>query len=191
MTVERISVAQLRAKLEVREPLQLLDVRSAPEYATGHVPGAFNIPMEQLESRLADLNDKPVVVICQSGRRAEIAAQWLTANWKVNVLEGGTNAWTAAGFGVVTCTPCRWALERQVRFAAGIILLAATLASLLVHPYWIFLAMFVGAGLTFAGLTNICGMALLLARMPWNRSLKTNSTQRSKAQPDCCREHPA
>ena len=60
-------------------------------------------------------------------------------------------------------------LERQVRIAAGLLVLVAVTLGWLVHPAFLGLAAFVGAGLVFAGVTDTCGMGLLLARMPWNR----------------------
>ena len=79
-----------------------------------------------------------------------------------------TDAWLAAGKDVVR-GKAGMDLERQVRIAAGALVLVGTLLSLFVHPALIGLAIFVGAGLVFAGISNFCGMGLLLARMPWNR----------------------
>jgi rhodanese-related sulfurtransferase len=153
---------------------QLIDVRSNAEFAVGHIPGAMNVPMEQVETRLADIGTGPVALVCEAGTRARIVAGWLARRQEVCVLEGGTAAWRNAGQPLVSCASCRWTLERQVRFAAGLIVLVATLLSVFVNVTWVYLAMFVGAGLTFAGATNICGMALLLARMPWNRERKSS-----------------
>ena len=152
---------------------KLIDVRSAGEFAIGHIPGAINVPLEQVEARTADIGEGPILMICEAGTRAAIAAGWLEGRQKVSVLEGGTTAWRKAGLPLVACAPSRWALERQVRLAAGAIVLAATVLAVTVNPKWVYLAMFVGAGLTFAGVTNICGMAVLLARMPWNKDSKT------------------
>ena len=114
---------------QLSRPAQLIDVRSGSEFASGHIPGAVNIPMDQIEARLDDLRPGvPIVLICQTGRRARMTAA-------VDRLEG-----------------------RQ-RTAA----LAFT-----VDANWLFLSAFVGLGLTFAGLTNICPMAEILAKMPWN-----------------------
>jgi hypothetical protein len=85
----------------------------------------------------------------------------------------------------MTCAPCRWTLERQVRLAAGLIVLIATLLAVLVNLNWVYLAMFVGAGLTFAGATNICGMAVVLARMPWNRDGKPGAADVTSASAQC------
>ena len=152
---------------------RLIDVRSEAEFAVGHIPGAINVPLEQVEARIADIGDAPIVMICEAGTRAAIAAGWLEGQHAVSVLQGGTAAWRKAGLPLVACAPSRWALERQVRLAAGVIVLAATVLAVTVNPKWVYLAMFVGAGLTFAGATNICGMAVVLARMPWNKSSKT------------------
>jgi len=155
---------------------KLIDVRSSAEFATGHIPGAVNVPMEQVEARTADIGSGPVVLICEAGTRASIVAGWLAAKQPVSVLAGGTAAWRKSAFPLVACAPCRWTLERQVRLAAGSIVLLATILTVLVSPRWLYLAMFIGAGLTFAGATNICGMAVVLARMPWNRGAKPGTS---------------
>jgi rhodanese-related sulfurtransferase len=154
---------------------KLIDVRSAAEFAVGHIPGAINVPMEQVEARTADLGSGPLVMICEAGTRAAIVAGWFERRRPVSVLAGGTAAWRKAGLPLVWCAPCRWTLERQVRLAAGLMVLVASLLAVTVNSRWIYLAMFVGAGLTFAGATNICGMAVLLARMPWNRDGKSKA----------------
>src|SRR5262249_49046533 len=87
----------------------------------------------------------------------------------LTVLEGGTAAWMREGFPIVKSVRTRWSLERQVRLGAGLIVLAASFLALISNPHWLFLAAFVGAGLTFAGLTDFCPMAEFLQRMPWNR----------------------
>ncbi len=163
-----LTAQSLHRMLSGVSPPGILDVRSAAEFATGHVPGAVNIPMEQVETRLADVPAGPLVVVCESGKRAEIVAGWLGDDTRLTLLDGGTKAWRDGGYPVVTCAPCRWTLERQVRLIAGLLVLAATVMSVLLNVKWVYLAMLVGGGLTFAGATNICGMAILLAKMPWN-----------------------
>lgn len=151
---------------------QFVDVRSATEYASGHIPGAVNLPMEQIEARLEDLLPSvPIVLVCQAGKRARMVAGLLEpCRRDVSILEGGTSAWRAAGHPLVVSTASRWSLERQVRLAAGLLILTALLLSKTVHPYWLGLAAFVGLGLTFAGITDLCLMAALLLRLPWNRT---------------------
>jgi rhodanese-related sulfurtransferase len=150
---------------------QLIDVRSPSEFAAGHIPQAINIPMDQIEARLADLQpDVPLILVCQKGQRAEMTARLLApCEREIAVLRGGTNAWIECGFPLVTNTKTRWSLERQVRFGAGFLVSAGILLSRLASPAWLFLAAFVGLGLMFAGLTDLCPMAIALRYMPWNR----------------------
>lgn len=164
MTVQQIRQKQGR--------FQLVDVRSASEFASGHIPGTVNVPMEQAEKRVADFDlDSQVVLVCKSGTRAEIVRRLLASKIpNVSVLEGGTDAWTQDGFPLVQSQKTRWSLERQVRLGAGVLILASVGLAVWVNPLWLGFTAFVGAGLTFAGATDICGMGLLLARLPWNRS---------------------
>lgn len=166
-----ITISELQTQIADHADLQLVDVRSAGEYAAGHVPGAINIPLEQLAARRADLKTGPVAILCQSGRRAQMACDQLREiRPDLMKVEGGTQAWAASGHPLVSSTSSAWALERQVRLIAGILVLAGTILATVSAPGWIYLAMFVGAGLTFAGATNVCAMASLLAVMPWNRT---------------------
>lgn len=150
--------------------VQLVDVRSPDEYAGGHAARAINVPLDELEARLDDLGDR-VAILCNSGNRASMACELLADHHgNVMLVEGGLEAWSKSGMPVTEPTRgTRWSLERQVRLGAGLMVLAGTLLSLAVNPAWIYLAVFVGAGLTFAGLTNLCLMAGLLAKLPWNR----------------------
>jgi rhodanese-related sulfurtransferase len=148
-----------------------IDVRSANEYAAGHIPGAVNIPLEQLEARVDDIPaDGPLLLICKAGTRARIASGLLPDAFQKVVLEGGTDAWINAGFPVVQNRPTRWSLERQVRLAAGLLVLAGVLLAFCLDPRWVYFVGLIGAGLTFAGLTDFCPMGLLLASLPWNRA---------------------
>lgn len=159
---------EIRTLLAGSGRFQFIDVREFPEYASVHVPGVQLLPLAQLKDRMGELDPAmPVVVICKSGKRAEKAAQILDAHGfkQVTIVEGGTDAWVAAGLPVERSEKAPWALERQVRLSAGVLVLLG-----LFIPPWPWLSAFVGAGLVFAGITNTCGMAMLLARMPWNRS---------------------
>jgi rhodanese-related sulfurtransferase len=166
-----VSVAAL--KDEIRDGLRprMVDVRTPTEYASGHIPCAMNIPMDQFDSRRKDLPLKDgIVLICKGGSRAQIVAGWIAEDAKVRVLQGGTDAWVRDGLETIASVKSRWSLERQVRLGAGLLVLAGTgLAASGVHAA-IWLAMFVGAGLTFAGATDICMMGILLAKMPWNQA---------------------
>ena len=164
-----VSVSELRSQPSP-QPL-LVDVRSGSEFAAGHIPGAVNIPMNQIEARLADLGSNlPVVLICQGGKRAQMTARLLEpCQRQVTVLEGGTKAWIDSGFPVVTSVKTRWSLERQVRLGAGLLALTGAILALTVTPLWVLLCGFVGLGLTLAGVTDICAMGIMLEKMPWNK----------------------
>jgi len=163
-----LSVSQLRNRAS--GVALLVDVRSSSEFASGHIPGAINIPMEEIEARLDDLDvNLPIVLICQSGKRARMSSSLLEpCQRQITVLEGGTQAWIRAGFPVVASVRTRWSLERQVRLGAGLLVLAGVILALTANPLWVFLCGFVGLGLTFAGLTDICAMGIILGKMPWN-----------------------
>ena len=149
---------------------QIVDVRSCTEFRSGHLPCACSIPLDELECRIGDLDrSRPLLLVCQSGQRAEMASAGLAKHGiDSDILEGGTKAWRHEGWPLVRSTRTSWSLERQVRLAAELIVLLGVAFSLILGRGWISLAAVVGLGLTFAGLTDICGMARLLARMPWN-----------------------
>lgn len=151
-------------------PLDIIDVRSESEYATAHIPGAKCIPLEQLNLRRADLGEGDVVLVCETGMRASMAhRQLVPRNGRTLLLEGGTRAWRSAGLPVVTPLRTGWSLERQVRLCTGLLILAGAGLTLLISPVWVLLPAFIGAGLTFAGATNVCMLGRLLARMKWNQ----------------------
>jgi rhodanese-related sulfurtransferase len=165
------TVRELQTRPSTPAAHQLVDVRSSSEFASGHIPASVNIPMDQIEGRLDDLAvDLPIVLVCQSGSRARMTASLLEAGQRqITVLEGGTKAWIEAGLPLVTNVKTRWSLERQVRLGAGLLALTGAILAVSVNPHWILLCGFIGLGLTFAALTDLCPMAMMLARMPWNR----------------------
>lgn len=170
---QTITVEELLKLIDSDSTLQLIDVRSPGEYAAGHVPQALNIPLEQADARIDDLGKGKVAILCHSGSRAQMACDLLSQHHPdLLVVQGGTQAWIQAGKPIVQAAGSRWSLERQVRLIAGLMILAGTILAVTVQPAWVYLAMFAGAGLTFAGLTNICGMALVLGKLPWNQPAK-------------------
>jgi Rhodanese-related sulfurtransferase len=124
--------------------------------------------MDQIESRLGDLGlNLPLVLVCQSGKRARMTAALLEPCLRqITVLEGGTTAWIEADLPVVASVKTRWSLERQVRLGAGLVVLTGAILALTVNQRWLLLGGFVGLGLTFAGLTDICAMGIILEKMP-------------------------
>jgi rhodanese-related sulfurtransferase len=169
--MKTMTVDEVQDRLDQGERFQMIDVRSPGEYAAGHIPCAVNLPIDEVEGRLDDLHHRdPVLLVCQSGRRARLTRELLQPHLnELIVLEGGTGAWTRAGLPLVRSTLTRWSLERQVRLIAGLLTVSGAGLALFVHPLWAVLPLGVGAGLAFAGLTNMCGLAFLLTGMPWNR----------------------
>jgi rhodanese-related sulfurtransferase len=167
----------------------LVDVRSGSEFACGHIPSAVNIPMEEIEARLGDLGaDLPILLVCQSGKRARMTADILEpCQREIAVLEGGTEAWIKAGLPVVASVQTRWSLERQVRLGAGLLVLVGFTLALTVNPRWMFLCAFVGLGLTLAGLTDVCPMGMILGKMPWNGRGRCVSGSTDKKRADLVR----
>ncbi|WP_354638270.1 rhodanese-like domain-containing protein [Kitasatospora camelliae] len=153
----------------------VIDVRSPGEYAAGHIPGAHNIPLDRLHQALPALREAAdrgtVTAVCASGNRSRTACEQLSAaGIGAATLVGGTRAWAAAGHPLDRVAGSRtvWAMDRQVRFAAGLLVLLGVLADLLL-PGARWLAAAVGAGLVFASVTDTCAMGALLGRLPHNR----------------------
>ncbi|WP_406055597.1 rhodanese-like domain-containing protein [Streptomyces sp. NBC_01077] len=156
---------------EGRAP-RLLDVRTPAEFRTVHIPGSYNVPLDTLREHRAELLshlDEDVVLVCRSGARAAQAEQALAAAGLANlrVLDGGMNAWEAAD-APVNRGPERWDMERQVRLVAGSVVLATGLVGVLV-PGVHLIGTAIGAGLTYAALSNSCAMGVLLSKLPYNR----------------------
>lgn len=163
-----ITPAALRELLAADPSAELIDVRTPLEFKEVHAQGAKNLPLDSFDpSSLPD--GKPVYILCRSGQRATRAAEKFSSTQQPIVVEGGTLAWVEAGLPVVRSEKKVIGLERQVRIAAGSLVLAGFLLGWFVNPYFFFLSGFVGAGLVFAGITDWCGMGLLLAKAPWNR----------------------
>ena len=153
----------------------LLDVRSPGEFRSGRVQGAVNLPLENVAAEsvralLVGNDQKTVVLLCASGGRARTAAKKLEASGlKTLVVQGGTNSCQQAGLPMDKDAGGVISIERQVRIAAGTLVFGGVMLGANVHPGFYGLSAFVGAGLVFAGVTDWCGMGLLIARAPWNK----------------------
>lgn len=173
---EIIAVSGKRlVELDGQGKVDLIDVRTPVEYREIHAAIARNEPLDSLDPH-AVMNarngtaDEPLYVICRSGNRSTKACQKFIDAGFTNVVnvEGGTQAWEEAGLPVVRGKKAI-SLERQVRIAAGFLVLLGAVLGFFVNPYFIGLSAFVGAGLMFAGITDTCGMAMVLAKLPWNQ----------------------
>jgi rhodanese-related sulfurtransferase len=175
VSISTISPAQLAVLFREDKLFDLLDVRTPAEYREVHVACARSVPLDQLDpaavmqARTAPTCE-PLYLVCRSGARGKQACEKFLAAGFSNVInvEGGTLACIEAGLPVVRGKKTL-SLERQVRIAAGSLVVAGAVLGWIVHPGFAGLSAFVGAGLVFAGITDTCGMAMLLARMPWNR----------------------
>ena len=182
MSVTAIKPRELADLAKGGKKIDLIDVRTPVEFREVHVEMARNIPLDRLDlatvmqSRNGLAND-PLYVLCRSGSRGQQAYEKFVKAGFANVInvEGGTLACVEAGLPVVRGKKTI-SLERQVRIAAGLLVLTGAVLGWLVHPAIIGLSAFVGAGLVFAGITDTCGMGMILARMPWNQcSAEPNS----------------
>lgn len=175
--MERISPHELKHR-----PQQVvIDVREYPEFAAGAIPGATPAPVGSLKQKAEDWDrNGSYVLVCKSGKRSEQGAATLAIMGfsSIAVLEGGTDAWIGAGFPLQSAAHKPWSLERQVRAIAGTMVLLSTALGLFVSGWFFAFTLFVGAGLLVAGVTDLCLMATVLGKMPWNRPLaevKTSS----------------
>lgn len=152
--------------------VDFINVCTPVEYKEKHIRGVRSVPLDELDKHLEEFKDKKTIYVhCRSGARGRKAIEVLESLGVkaelVNV-EGGILAWDQAGFGTDSVSN-KIPLMRQVFLSAGILVLSGYIASLFIHPQFILLSAFVGAGLTVSGLTGWCGMAILLSKMPWNK----------------------
>ena len=176
MKVPTVTPEALEGLRRRGEAVELIDVRTPVEYREVHAETAQLLPLDRLDPKAVmdsrdGSKDHPLYLICRSGSRGRQAVEKFHAAGFANVVnvEGGTLAWEKAGLPVVRGEGAM-SLERQVRIAAGSLVVTGTGLGAFVHPAFLGLAGFVGAGLVFAGVTDTCGMGMILAKMPWNRN---------------------
>ena len=174
-----IDVAAAHTMITTGSSTLVVDVRTPGEYETAHIPGAINLPLDQINdhlTQLADHADTRILLICQSGARASRCQQTLTSAGLDGtlVLDGGMNTWLSVGHPVIR-GQARWALDRQVRLTAGLIV-ASTVTVSIWWPPARYLAGLIGAGLAIAAITNTCALGMLLSRLPYNRRPRRTGT---------------
>ncbi|MDH6193590.1 rhodanese-related sulfurtransferase [Mycobacterium frederiksbergense] len=166
----------LSERLNSANPPRLLDVRTPAEFETAHIPGSYNVPLDQLREHRSEISKTALagdsnewVLVCRSGQRAAQAEEALRQQGlpNVHILDGGIVDWETKGFNV-NRGAAKWDLERQVRLVAGSIVLTSVLGSI-AAPKLKWLAGAIGGGLTFAALSNTCAMGMLLSKLPYNR----------------------
>ena len=170
-TIDPVEVQKLS---DAGYQVDLIDVRTPAEFREVHAVGATNIPLNELDPEQMilgrDSDIEPLYLICRSDSRGKKACEAFIAAGHTNVanVAGGTVAWDDLGLPVVRGRRSI-SLERQVRVSAGLLVVMGVVLGWVLHPAWAAIAAFVGAGLVFAGISDTCGMAMILAKMPWNQ----------------------
>ncbi|WOO39517.1 rhodanese-like domain-containing protein [Rubellicoccus peritrichatus] len=161
--------------LENSSQIYLVDVRTPAEHRAKHLPNSDLRPVDRFNEKEAKAvkaaaGDRKVCFICQSGKRSKLSLNvWKKAGFSdADELDGGLNAWEAEGLSLEKGQGEVMSIERQVRIAAGSLVFIGTLLGVFVSPWFLIIPGFIGAGLTFAGITDTCGMGMMLAKMPWN-----------------------
>ena len=173
-----LDAARVRQLVERGAALRLLDVRTPAEFEAVHIRGAYNVPLDTLAEHREDLRRhvrEPVVLVCRSGQRARRAEEALReiGMQNLHVLDGGLNAWVAAGLAVERGRRLP-SLENQVRLIVGTLCLVGGVLALAMTPFFGMLPAIMGAGLVYTGATDSCVMAMALAKLPYNRARKSD-----------------
>lgn len=180
--VRTVDVATLKRWMDAGEVV-VVDVREPAEHAAENIHGALLMPVGQVaKQKLHVEQGKKLVIHCRSGKRGGMACEKLLLedpNLEVYNLDGGISAWAEAGHHVVRSGSRVLPLDRQVQLTIGLLLLLVSVLGYLFSPAWFLLTGLVGVGLSIAGLTGFCGLALLIAKMPWNQKAASLA-------PSCC-----
>jgi rhodanese-related sulfurtransferase len=179
-TADAITSSELRKLLESPAAPRVVDVRTPAEFETSHISGSYNVPLDVLDKHTSEVaerldRDEDVVLVCRSGQRST-KAQTLLRNAGLTggrVLDKGITDWEGQGFSVDRGAQ-RWDLERQVRLFAGSIVLSSVVGSVAI-PRLKWLAAGIGAGLSYAAISNTCAMATALSKLPYNRGATSDT----------------
>ncbi len=174
MPIKTVDSATLKRWMDSDEAV-VVDVREPAEHAAEKIHGATLLPLGTVnKTALPESGGKKLVIHCRSGKRSMNACEKLLAedpNLEIYNLEGGISAWGAAGHSVASSGKFFLPLDRQVQLAIGLMLVTGSALGYIFSPAWFLLTGFIGAGLMVAGLTGFCGLAMVMARMPWNQSV--------------------
>lgn len=150
----------------------IIDVREPDEHAAERIAGSRLLPLSAFSSsELLGHGDRTLIFHCRSGRRSlDALARYAAAGGRHGTsLAGGIEAWKSAGLATERSKAPPISIMRQVQIVIGLMVLAGTALGFWVHPGFLAIPAFMGAGLAFAGLSGTCGLAAVLSRMPWNR----------------------
>jgi rhodanese-related sulfurtransferase len=157
-----------------RDTVLLVDVREPAEHAGEHIPGSILLPLSKFDpTQMPTDPDKTLVLYCRTSNRSQQAAQKLLAAGHLEVihLSGGMGDWKQQGLPTNINKNAPISLIRQVQIVAGSLVFTGTMLGAFVSPAFLILSGFVGAGLMFAGITDTCAMAMLLAKLPYNQKV--------------------
>ena len=168
--IQNLSPEEVKRELEAGR-ITLIDVREPSEYAGERIPGAKLMPLGQFNATKLAANNDRIVLHCRSGNRSAKAAQKLLESGceQAMQLQGGIEAWKGAGLPLERDAKAPISILRQVQIIAGSLVVIGVALGWFVSPWFFLLSAFIGSGLVFAGLTDTCGMAMALSKMPWNR----------------------
>ncbi len=172
MSISNISVQQLKEWID-NDEVQLVDVREKIENDAFHIQDSAHLPLGSITRDQLPKTNKKIVIYCLKGLRGQKACEKVAstdAELEIYNLIGGIDAWRSAGLPVKESEKKHFPLDRQVQITIGSFVLLGALGSVLVNPALVWVAAFFGAGLLFAGLSGTCGLAVLIARMPWNKT---------------------
>lgn len=179
MPIKNVDAATLKRWMDSGEAV-VVDVREPAEHNAEKIEGATLVPLGAVtKSSVPYCEGKKLVIHCRSGRRGASACEKLLAEdpqLEVYNLEGGISAWGDAGHSIVTSGKFFLPLDRQVQLAIGLMLIASSVLGAIFSPVWFLLTGIIGVGLTFAGLTGFCGLAMLMAKMPWNKNVSNTTS---------------
>ncbi|MDP1723641.1 MAG: rhodanese-like domain-containing protein [Alphaproteobacteria bacterium] len=174
MPIKNVDAATLKRWMDSGEAV-VVDVREPAEHDAEKIQGATLVPLGTVtKSSVPCCEGKKLVIHCRSGKRGASACEKLLAedpNLEVYNLEGGISAWGAAGHSIVASGKFFLPLDRQVQLAIGLMLIASSVLGAIFSPVWFLLTGLIGVGLTFAGFTGFCGLAMMMAKMPWNKNV--------------------
>ena len=168
--LEHVNAAQAREKVE--QGAILVDVREPAEFNSAHIAGASLHPLGEVSAEAIAHYQKPIVIYCQKGMRGTKACEKILAeNPSIDIvnLSGGIEAWSQAGFSTQKGESSGLSLDRQVQLTIGLLVLSFSILSTTLHPNFIYGAMFMGAGLIFAGISGFCSLTRVMAIAPWNK----------------------
>jgi len=169
--MKKITARELKAAIDAGTDAQIIDVRTPDEFIGEHIAAAASRPLIHFDQEVASLDkSREVYALCRGGHRAEEFCRKLDAlGYRTFCIEGGLNAWLKEDFPVVRAAKQVWSIERQVRFISGLLVFLGIVLALTVHSGFVYFSALVGVGMMYSAAANFCGMALLLARMPWNK----------------------